>query len=107
MAQLITAPDTEAFERLFKDGLTCKMAYGNEVCGKPAQWKVIMACCGASDFFCAECFTDAATPQLPRGTLIKTPWKTVTDQAPGYFGCSHCLKVHDTFAQAVKEKIKL
>lgn len=102
-----TAPDAAAFEKLFKGELTCQMVYGLAECGAPAQWKVLMSCCGGTDFFCGECFVDAATPQLPRGTLIKTPIKTLTDQEPGYFGCRHCNTVHRTWKEAVKESSRI
>jgi hypothetical protein len=93
-SKLIYAPDTSSLEKLFKGDITCKVTYGTEVCGKPAQWKIIMACCGASDFFCAECFQEAATTK---------PLFDVAD----YFMCSSCHKTHHTWSQAVKEQHRI
>jgi hypothetical protein len=107
MSKLITAPDTERLEKLFKDDLTCRMVYGLEVCGAPAQYKIIMACCGGSDFLCAECLAEASRPQMPRGTLLKSPFMTVTDEDRGYFGCGLCSTMHQSWKAAVKETIRL
>jgi hypothetical protein len=93
MSAIITAPDTEHWEKLFKDGLTCRATYGLEICGAPAQWKIIMSCCGASDFMCAECFAEAQKFAPP----------TKAD----YFGCSSCSKLHPTWNAAVKESYRI
>lgn len=103
----IYAPDTQKLEKLFLGDLTCKMVYGTVVCGAPAQWKVIMACCDGSDFFCAECFVECSRPPLPRGTVLKAPGFLLTDAEPGYFGCSLCHTVHKSWKDAVKESVKI
>jgi hypothetical protein len=72
--KLIYAPDTANLEKLFQGDLKCKVTYGTQVCGKPAHWKVILKCCGVSEFYCPECYQSmATTPDL-------TSW----------FECSHC-----------------
>lgn len=107
MSALISAPDTAHFEKLFAEDLTCRVVYGTVACGNPAQWKIIMACCGGSDFLCAECFYDMSTkrPEISKmhqGRLLMPPMADT-----GYFGCSLCRKVHPTWAAAVKESIRI
>ncbi len=114
MSKLITAPDTETLTKLFNEGLTCRVSYGTEVCGKPAQWKIIMSCCGASDFMCSECYQDAKASDAPNLKIAlqntearKLLGDPLYDPEGGYFGCSHCHHIHPTFAAAVREAVKI
>lgn len=86
-------PGKTAVEDLLKKPLLCQVLYGLEHCDKPATWKVVMACCGGSDFLCEQCMVDAA--------------KTAPNQPNDYFGCGLCGVTHHSWKRGVKEVMRI
>lgn len=67
----------------------CQVLYGLEHCGNPAKWKIIMTCCGGSDFLCHDCLQDVS--------------QTEPSARPDYFACGLCGKTHHSWRRGVKE----
>lgn len=83
-------------DHLFGHDQKCQVLYGLTPCENRAQWKVIMACCGASDFMCADCFADASD-DTPSPEKLGTNW----------FACGGCGKSHKSWKDGVREVRKL
>jgi hypothetical protein len=91
---LLDKPVT-SLDRLFANNVPCRAQYGAQRCGNKAKWKIIMSCCGFSDFLCDDCLANA------QNTDKKLPsWND-------YIGCEGCAKLHPTWTSAVKEIVSI
>lgn len=92
MPSSLVLPGGQTLDKLFGHDQKCNVLYGLEPCPNRAQWKVIMACCGGSDFLCNECFADASDDSKPRES-DPTKW----------FACGMCGKSHRRWRDGISE----
>lgn len=91
----LTRPTPVSIAKVGRERKQCTVDYGSQKCGKPAKWRVVMACCGHNDFLCNPC--------LEMGQHGPAHPKPGED----YYGCEGCSTLHPTWKSAVKEVIKL